>query len=249
MRMGLLVLMIAGCSQVHTAPVVSDTAQSEPEPLYIPGERATWELRWLNVVMGKLTMAVGQPGTVQGRPAIVVRMQAATAGVLAHVRKAKSELAATLDTTSGQAIKTSGNIDGLFTGDVTRQGYRARRPGLRWRRYYNAYYLEWLGALGLVRAAWTGTLGQLGFIPVSVRGRRYHLEMIAKKRERILSRKGPVNTVRIEGVLRNTGKGRHYPYVTWISDDDRRIFIRAKIQSGWMGTVEAELTGYSAWPK
>lgn len=236
----------SACSK-QAAPPTGPTDQYEPGVRYIAGERAQWELRWLNVVMGRLTMAVGQPGEMDGQPAITVRMEAATAGVLAKLNQASSELAAVLNLQSGLAIRTSGNIDGLFTGSVTRPGFKPRHPGLRWRRYWQRYFLEPLGTIGALRAAWKGQLGELGYVPVSLRGRRYHLEMTARRRERILSRQGPVAAIRIEGVLRQvrTNRPLHHAYVVWISDDPRQIPIRAHIQSGWVGTVEAELVHYS----
>lgn len=243
-RLVIAVALVAGCG--HAAARTGDTKPTrpfEPKPAYIPGERTTWNVTWLNMKVATITMAVGQPGVVEGRPAITVRYEIATAGLMRHLTNARTEIAAILDADSGMAIKTAGSVSHLYSGHRRR---RATSGELPWRRYDRPYYLEQLGTIGAARGAWRGKLGALGYIPVRVRYKRFHLEMTAVRREAIGVPAGVIRCVRIEGVLRDVYRHHpeDFPYVAWISDDSARVPVRVEVRSGWVGTVKAELSSH-----
>ncbi len=63
------------------------------------------------VLVGEAQLAVGERGTVDGRPAVVVRSRAATAGAAALVRKIVDEATTTIDAETGAPIAVDSHVE------------------------------------------------------------------------------------------------------------------------------------------
>ncbi|HUH04800.1 MAG TPA: DUF3108 domain-containing protein, partial [Kofleriaceae bacterium] len=171
MRVVAMAVVLAGCARVpSTAGQPAGPGVTDPDlvgqvrPMYVPGETMTFEVRWFDVVMGGLNLAVGDPGTTEGRPAIVVRLEAHTDGILKLVTDARSETAALLDLDTGVPLQLAGNIDDLYSGEIMDRDYQQKEVSLEWRPFAlsmpdGVRATETLGGLGLLRG-WHPAPGQ-----------------------------------------------------------------------------------------
>lgn len=127
----------AGCAGAEATPahpvgpaaVVPDDKQLGLHP----GETMAFEVELGGVLVGEAQLAVGEPGVVDGRRALVVRSRAATAGAAALVRKIVDEAVTVIDADSGRPISVETNVEmgarkitatATFAGTVATVSYR-----------------------------------------------------------------------------------------------------------------------------
>ncbi len=261
-RVVLMVVVAAGCSRVPSrarAPVKGQGAEpTRTRPtLYVPGERMVLELRWLNVLMGNLTVVVGQPGVVGGRSAIVVRSELRSDGMLAVIKQARAEMATMIDLGDGLPIAITGSFDDLYAGDVLDESYKGTPVNLPWKPYQRelaggvpAY--ETLSALGMLRAWNAGSGDRLHFYG-KVNGLVFRTDVVSNGREVIKTAAGRVATIRLDGIvtpalsnLTREHSNESYRWIMWLSDDAHRAPVRLHVQSGYGGTVQVDLVDYDA---
>jgi hypothetical protein len=256
-------LGVLGCARVpSTAGTPAPPDVDDPDlvgtnaPVYVSGETMVWEVRWLDLVMGGLGLAVGEPGTADGRPAIVVRLEAHTAGVLELVTDARSEMAVLLDLDSGVPLQIAGNIDDLYSGEVMHEDYEQKDVALEWQPFHlsmpdGVRATETLGGLGLLRG-WHARPGSRAHGFAGVRDLRFRMDAVSRGVETVQVAATTHPAVRIDGLATRVSFDLRpdltdtYPFIVWLSDDERRIPLLIHVQNKWGGVVEIELTQYSA---
>ena len=257
-----LVVAAAACARVPSAagPPVADTAYVANtavagdfgDTLFVAGETITWDVRWVDVLMGGMSLAAGYPGEVDGRPTIIVRVEAHTAGVLAKLKQAYSELATMIDLETGVPSHVAGNIDDLYSGDIMHTDYEQKHVNLDWQPWDGETYsgdpiTETVGALGWLRG-WRPTEGDETHFLARVRGMLFRMDVVARGDEAVWQLGASVPVVRIDGILTRLTYDMQpdltdtYPFIVWLSDDERRIPVRIHVQNQWGGIVELELT-------
>ncbi|HWU91188.1 MAG TPA: DUF3108 domain-containing protein [Kofleriaceae bacterium] len=107
---------LAGCAGAEAMPGPQLTAAAAPvgpeAKLGLhPGESMAFEVQLAGVLVGEAQLAVGEPGIVDGRRALVVRSRAATAGAAALVRKIVDEATTVIDADSGQPISVDASVE------------------------------------------------------------------------------------------------------------------------------------------
>src|SRR5262245_35620424 len=125
-----LVVAVAGCAGAEAAapqaPVRPAATQQAGLGL-TPGESMAFEVQLAGVLVGEAQLAVGEPGVVDGRRAIVVKSRAATAGAAALIRKIVDEATTVIDADTGRPISVETNVEmgskrtvanAKFTGSV-----------------------------------------------------------------------------------------------------------------------------------
>src|SRR5262245_21534294 len=75
-----------------------------PKVGFHPGETMAFEVRLAGIVSGEAQLAVGELGDYQGRPAVVVKSRAATAGAAALIKHIVDEATTVIDMASGRPI-------------------------------------------------------------------------------------------------------------------------------------------------
>src|SRR6185503_2450207 len=115
-----VLLLLAACGGVHHA--ASRRGGGSELPLsavrYLPGEAMEWEVRWFGVLVGRVQLAAGQPGVVDGRHALVVRSLATSDGALAVAKRGEMELLTWIDLDRQQPLAQAGSFDEIYTGEV-----------------------------------------------------------------------------------------------------------------------------------
>ncbi|RMH45132.1 MAG: DUF3108 domain-containing protein [Deltaproteobacteria bacterium] len=248
------------------------TAAGPPAPLAVattgfrPGESMAWQLAWRGIAGGRTQTAVGEPGAVAGRAALVVRTETRSDGLLAMVRHVRDDLATTIAVDGSLPIASHGEfefgkpggdvkrsqVDAAFDGDGVRITYeRSGRPARTWsrrlppgERVYDTH-----AALGAMRA-WRPKPGDRVYF-YALSGRRlYRVDLTAIGPESVTIGLGAFPALRIDGTgTRLTGrllpdpKRKPRRFTVWLSDDAHRVPLRVDARTEY-GDVQVELTAY-----
>jgi hypothetical protein len=235
-------------------------------PFYIPGEYMAWELSWRGITGGKTQLVVGQPGTVDGRAAIIIRSESRSDGVLAMFKHVRDDMITTIDLVTARPMRSSGafefgthgsrikasKVEATFRDDGFDLVYRPRDGReQRWSQQMPAGEIVYdtHSVLGVVRA-WEPVAGEWAYF-YAVSGRRlYRVEIAMAGREPRRTVLGEFASIRIEGtatrLTRTLRPDKTKPprrFTLWMSDDSERlpILIEARTEHG---DVRAEMSAY-----
>ena len=132
---GTPLLLLAACGGSHGPKTHAPPADSPDRALtairYLPGEHMEWEVRWFGVLVGRVQLAVGQPGELEGKEALVIRSLATSDGALAVAKRGQMELVTWIDLALQLPLAQSGSFDEIYTGEVLGAPARRRESGGR----------------------------------------------------------------------------------------------------------------------
>src|SRR5688500_3759921 len=115
-------LLLAACGGLEgrrpAAPAAGGAERGLSAIRYLPGEHLEWEVRWVGVLVGRVQLAAGQPGVVEGRRALVVRSVATSDGALAVAKRGQMELVTWIDLDRQRPFAQAGSFDEIYTGEV-----------------------------------------------------------------------------------------------------------------------------------
>ena len=242
------------------------TALQVDKPVYIPGEYIAWELSWKGIAGGKTRLMVGEPGTIDGRRAIIVRSETRSDGLLAMFRHVRDDLITTIDLDSSLPIESHGvfefgkrgkqikntKVYATFNGDSYNIEYERKGvPRRSWTQNLpeGEVAYDTHSVLGALRA-WEPEDGDRVYF-YSLSGRRlYRVEVTASIRETLTIGLGTYPARRFEGVgtrlarnLATNAKRKPRHFSVWVSDDADRVplLVRARTE---FGDVQVELVEY-----
>jgi hypothetical protein len=182
------------------------------------------------VTVGRVQVAVGQPGWVTGHRAIIVRSRGTSAGFLSLVSNLRWELTTTLDLATGMPLheieESWLQAAGEPEHDRTDHDWDDAR--------YNLH-----AAAGALRA-WHSQLGARTAFEVQIDQADIDVEMWDAAREYVPSAHQPA--VRYDGIAREK-----YHFSVWISDDAARVPLLLRTDTKW-GAVAVELVDYDPPP-
>ena len=221
--------------------------------LFHPGESMEWEVSWFGVTVGRVQLAVGQEGEMEGRRALVVRSVARSEGALAMVREGAIELTTWIDLEAERPLAQEGAFDEIYRGELL----GARHGAAVWPR------TPWTSmlpggvsaqsshtALGALRG-WTPEVGARAHLYVRLRQRLVRLDLVAAGRERVASPLGRVWARRIDGVATPVGAdlepvagGTPLALAVWVDEGEERAPVRIAAEVGMGGPVEFRLVAY-----
>lgn len=226
MRIALLTVVLVGCVQLADGPG-SDTTPTPlgGPPIGVPGETIEYEIALSGLTLARMQVAVGEPGWVDGKRAIIVRSRATSAGLLSLLRDPRWELTTTIDLTTGLPLHELEERRMVQGGAPTHH---------RRERAWTGTALNLHAAAGALRG-WLSQQGDRATCQVELDPLTIDVEVWHAGREVL---PGPRPAVRYEGIARGT-----YRFTVWISDDDARVPLRARTDSRW-GTVTMELVDY-----
>jgi hypothetical protein len=262
----------AGSSAIQEtpAPVGPPTALPVTGGLFVPGEAMRFELSLRGIVGGEASVGVGAPGIVGGRRTIIVRSRVESAGVVAMFKEVKDEITTSIDLDSGLPTRLQGRvkfgqrestIDAIFrlpshkgpggydltiqrVGSSTPRMVHMIMPGEQ--PAFDAHTV-----IGAMRA-WRAEDGQYTYFYVLVGRHLWQNTVRMTGRERVRTKLGRYDAVRIEGVARRMTRtlkeDRKKPpryYTLWMSDDDARLPLKVQARTEY-GNVEAVLVDYQA---
>src|SRR5688500_6358379 len=224
------VLVFCGCAQGLTLAPKPDAAPSElaGQTFGVPGEVMEYQGSLRGVMVGRVQVAVGQPGWVDGRPSIIVRSRGTTAGFLTILAKVTWELTTTLDMITGLPLR---ELDEAWIEERGEEPEheRSEREGSS---QYNVH-----AAAGALRG-WRSREGQRASLEVMIDGQRIEVDLWDAAREYLASAKQPA--VRYDGIALDK-----YHFSIWISNDEARVPLLLRTQSK-IGEIAIELVSYEA---
>lgn len=226
----LVVVAIAGCAAPVGGPVPpAMSAQRSTGPVVaVPGEVMEYEIRLRGVAIGSLQVAVGRPGWVGGRAAVIVRSRGSSGGLLALFTKLTWELTTTLDLGRGLPIEATGESTVTFDGKTEHE-----RISEHWSADDTHHDMHSLGATlrgwhlpaGVKAALWFWLGGG-------------HFQAVVWEAGRDYVAAAHARAVRYEGVVEE-----EYRFAVWVSDDALRVPVAVDANTKF-GKVSAVLVDY-----
>ena len=225
---GLLVVVVAGCAGVAAAPPPPVAAVHQPlgTPLTIPGESMVYEIAFRGLRVARVQVAVGQPGWVGGRRAIIVKSRGVTDGLVALLGDLDWQLETTIDLEGGTPLRTIEEAVVTFRGKTETN------------REDTADATHTVHSAITVLRGWHSAPGQVAQLELRIADARMGVEIHEAAREFLDAAGKPV--VRYDGVAR-----AKFPFKIWISDDTARVPLRMQTSTKW-GAIEVELVEYNA---
>lgn len=271
-RAALLLAATAACAGADaattTTPPPNATAAAAGDAQHglglMPGETMAFEVRLAGALVGEAQLAVGELGEVAGRPAIVVRSRAATAGAAALLKQLSDEATTTVDAETGRPI----TVDTVAVAGARKVVARAEFRGPVAEVTYTRTNGEVTDAAQTMRLAlgtapvfdahtamaqlrgWKAPVGAQRTVFV-VGGRRlWRVEVTYAGEEAIGSALGNRRAVVFEGrswrarrdLSSETGKPAR-TFRVWLSDDADRVPLKV-VGKTELGDVVMDLTEY-----
>lgn len=271
-RIALITLPLAafgvgvGCGGTSASGSVTETGApagppvrlGEIAPFFVPGETMVWEVSLHGVIGGEAVLAVGDPGAVDGRTAIVVRSRVETVGAAAVLRKVRDEVTTSVDLTTGRPIQHQADLlfgdkhtvlETEFVADGYRLGYVRNGAPRRTNRQtvpVEDVIHDGHSVIGTLRA-WEPEPGARVYFYGLGGKRLWRNTLHFAGRESVTTAMGTFPALRIEGVARrltsqldNDPKKKPRYYTLWISDDADRLPLRVTARTEY-GDVKVEL--------
>jgi len=223
------VVVLVGCSQGFAnspKPDAPATNGLAGQTFGVPGEAMEYQVALRGMTVGKVQVAVGKAGWVDGRPAIIVRSRGTSAGLVSLLSDLRWELTTTLDMATGVPIH---ELEETWFEDDGEP--RHNHDDHDWDGDgYNVH-----AAAGAVRG-WKSRVGQRSSFEVTIDHFDVHVEIWDAAREFLAAAKQPA--VRYDGIARDK-----WTFSVWISDDEARVPLLLRTGTKW-GDVTVELVRY-----
>jgi hypothetical protein len=231
---------------------------------FFAGEQMTFELSLRGITGGEASLAVGEPGSADGRRQIIVRSRVQSAGIAAMFKEVRDEVTTSIDLASSRPLthhaevkfgKREATIDtrfadgavGSFELAYTPRGGKVRR--LRQAMPADQAAFDLHAALGALRA-WSPAEGDQVFLYALAGRQLWQLTLRMTGRDEIKTALGKNKARRIDGVARRVTRdlradrrkpARHF--TVWLSDDEQRLPLVTEAKTEY-GAVKAELVEY-----
>lgn len=252
LAVGLLVALLGACGGGVEVRDLGGPRGRGPSAVHVlAGEQLEWEVRWLDVVVGRVQLGVGQPGQLDGRTVVVTRSRAASDGALAlFLHPGGLELTNWIDVERGVPIAQAGRFDRVYDGEVfgMRLGAFAW-PMTPWKTQPGPPIHSIHSALGLLRG-WRAQGGERTTILVRLRSRVVRLDLAAVGRETMRSALGRRSALKIAGTLTPLARdltprpgARSSALALWIDDGGERAPLAMELEVG-VGVMRLTLALY-----
>ena len=193
----------------------------------VPGETMEYELALRGIAIGRVVVAVGDIGWIEGRRAIIVRGRGQSAGLAALLAEMVWEITSTVDLDRGYVLRsrqeTTMTIAGEVDHDVENIGDEEEH--------------DIISAVGAVRA-WRSSPAQRAALSIRFGGASIRASLVDVGHELAPSTNRPA--VKYTGSFDDA-----FPFTAWISDDTARVPLVFATETP-LGAVTAELVDYAA---
>lgn len=214
---------VAGARTDRTdAPRVAALAGTQA----VPGELMEYEVSLRGITVGRVQVAVGEPGELDGRRAIIVKSAGASAGVVTLLGELTWEMTTTIDLDTGYAVTENEKFTAVVAG--TKKSDDNTR---RWSPESTRHNLH--SAAAALRA-WQSQIGERSTTDVHIGGATIDVALIDAAREAV----GNTPAVRYDGLAYD-----RFKLSIWISDDDDRVPLRVRTETKF-GDITVLLVRY-----
>jgi hypothetical protein len=197
-----------------------------------PGESMQYQVSVHGLTLAHAQVAVGQPGWIEGRRAIIVRAHVSTNAIFDFLGQATLDLVTTIDLATGSPIRSvidaAATVDGKHEHEHKDHVWPADEAGGH----------DVLSVAGAIRA-WQSHPDEHLELAVGLTRHLLHVAMWDAGRERIAN----VPAIHYDGVVDDDLR-----VALWVSDDASRVPLRFEVVTKW-GTLVAELTEYLPPPE
>lgn len=223
------VLVLTGCAQGLSQAPRPDAAPSDfgGHAFAVPGEVMEYRVTLRGLTIGHVEVAVGQPGWLDGRHAIVVRSRGTSAGVVSLIGDLRWELTTSVDLVTGRPIHQV--EESWLRVEDEPEHHRAERDWTDDTGYD-------LHAAAAALRGWHPGEGEHTRFEVTIDRATLEIELWEAAREYLATAHQPA--VRYDG----TARGR-YHFRAWLSDDEARVPLLLETDTRW-GGVTVELVHY-----
>ncbi len=214
-----------------TVPSAVGGAEAEHatrSPVGVPGEGIVYKVDLRGITVGRVQVAVGEPGFVDGRPAIIVRTRATSSGLAALIGDISYDLTTTLDTDTGEALEETESWDVKFAGEHEHDSHH--------RKSVDGIERNVHAVVGQLRA-WRSKIGERRDDDLRLGDIYLSLELADAGRELLAEANLP--SARYTGAAQS---GR-FPVTMWLSDDQSRVPLKL-VASTKLGEIAVELASY-----
>ncbi len=272
----LMIAFTAACGGAGSSPgtrTAADdllTSDDDDDPAdFVPpqlgfhaGEAMTFEVSVGGVLAGNAALAVGEPGDDEGKRAIVVTSQVASAGAFRWVKAVDDTLTSTIDIETGLPVRHTADTlfgkkryhaDNVFEGAQVDLAWHKGDATLRHTHYdfRDVVAHDAHTAMASMRT-WEGADGEVRRIYL-VGGRRiWQTDVEWKGRETVATAMGNTSAIRLDGTSTRVtprlkvhdGKKPPRTFTVWLSDDGDRAPVRVLAHTE-LGDIEIVLTSYT----
>lgn len=217
----LVVVVACGCNHLPVTSGPAAAASEVPRKVFaVPDELMEFRASLRGVTLGTVQTAVGRPGWVGDRQAIIVRSRGHSEGLAALLGDIRWELQTTIDLDAGAVLddREEAWVDVAGDHEHHEQSYTGQHDPHSF--------------AGVLRG-WHSTAGQHATARVGVGGAHLPVELWHAGTELV----GDKPAVRYDG------KAHEVPFQLWISDDAARVPLAFRAESP-LGTLAIELVDY-----
>ncbi len=224
---GVAIIALAACTGVpRPAPAPRHAAPLAGAVLAVPGETMEFKVALRGIRVGIVQTALGWPGVVDGRSAIIVRSRGKTDGVLQLIGDLTWELDSTIDLERGLPIIDHEEAWAEFAGQKEHH-----RGAHHWDADEHRHDIH--SAVGAIRA-WHSAPGDRTEFDVELGGARFDVQLWHVGRAVVQHQPA----IHYDGLAAG-----EFPFSAWVSDDLARVPLRLTAQTTW-GEISVELVDY-----
>jgi hypothetical protein len=269
-----LLFPLAGCQFFFPTPIDQQADASTPAavvrsvgPAFHPGEVIEADVYLDGVVAGTGSMRAMQKCLADGKPAIPVRTEASSGGLLSLFGDASASAWGLVDADTNSPLESVFDIEmdekrTVAELDFMVGGYRLHQtktePDKKPKEVFKRVELpieqvphDSHSVIGYLRN-WEPPEGTRGYLYMLVGRSLWRLDVMYVGDEKLVSAGRPVSASRIDGVasriseksLKPSTRIQPRPFTMWISDDERRAPIRILVESD-VAKVTVELSRYT----
>lgn len=221
------IAVLVGCTAAHAVPKQRvHAAALAGAMLAVPGETMEFRVSLRGVKVGLVQTAVGWPGVIGDRTAVIVRSRGKTDGLLSLFGDLTWELSSTIDTARGVPIEDHEEAWAQLAGD--KEHHESRH---RWDDGDHRHDIH--SAVTAIRG-WKSSPGQRTEMEVEIGGGHFDVTMWHVGRAMMMHQPA----IRYDGLAADK-----VPFSAWVSDDTSRVPLRFAAQTEW-GEIAVELVDY-----
>jgi hypothetical protein len=222
-----LLAATAACNHIPlaTAPAAGESTALPTHPFAVPDELMEFRASLRGITLGVVQTAVGKPGWVDGRRAIIVRSRGKSDGVASLLGEIRWELQTTIDLDTGLPITDHEESWVDLAGEHEHH-----------EESYAGHAQHDPHSFAGVMRGWHSEPGQHTEARVGVGGARLPIELHDAGRELLAAQGKPA--IRYEGQVHS-----EVPFALWISDDAARVPLAFRAESP-LGTIAVDLVDY-----
>ena len=217
---------MAGCGQLATAatPPPAPARDKTVPSLVVPNETMNFVIAFRGIQIANVQTAIGTPGWLDGKHAVVVKSRGHTEGLIALVGGLRWELETQIDLDRGTPIDDHEEAWATLVGE---------RP--EHNDHHGGEHHDLHSAICALRG-WHGAANEHLQVDMALGGGSFEVEIWEAAHDTIDGHPA----LRFDGIA---GRGEKFPFSLWLSDDLGRVPLRASTKTE-LGTVEVNLIEY-----